>query len=142
MNLANSARKTLIRIGKVLPFAISFVVAVTYAEYLYAMLCERFLYYHDYTVLDTPISYAIANWFEYDWHTVIITFVISIAINACKWNLWAVCFLFIHLLEKHYLVCELNQWQIYVIITINLLAALFFTFKGIFILKNIDLWNN
>lgn len=135
MNIANSARRLLINMGKSLPFAICFVVAITYMEYLYALTFEHFLYFHDYVTLNTPIAFYIANnIFEYDILVVVVTLIISIAIEACKWNLWATCFLCFHLIEKSYFDWELDIWQLYTVITANLVVSLFFTFKGFSIL--------
>ena len=61
----------------------------------------------------------------------------SIAIEACRWNLWATFYLFVHLAEKSFFDFELDVWQIYIIAIANLIVSGYFTYKGTTIfLKN------
>lgn len=134
MNLANGARRLLINIGKLMPFILCFILNITYLECGYALIFRHFIYYHDYITLDTPISFVVGNVLEYDLLVVLVTLIISVAIEACKWNLWADCYLFLHLCCKFYFNFELEIWQIYFIIIINLIISLFFVCKGVKIL--------
>ena len=132
--LANKARRTLITIGKAIPFVLCFIVCISYLETLYAICFERYLYFWDCTILNTPVSFFIGNYFEYDWLVCIVTLIISVAIEACKWNLWATFYLFVHLLEKSYFDFELDILQIYIIAIANLIVSGYFTYKGFKIL--------
>lgn len=132
--LANKARRILITIGKIIPFVLCFVVSIAYLETIYALLLENYLYFWDCTILNTPLSFFIASIFEYDLLVCIITLIISIAIEACKWNIWATFYLFIHLAEKSYFDFELEPFAIYSICVINILVAGYLTYKGVYIL--------
>ena len=58
----------------------------------------------------------------------------SIAIEACKWNLWATFYAFAHISEKFYFDFELEPTTIYLICIANILVAGYLTLKGISIL--------
>jgi len=137
MILANSARRLLINSGKVLPFALCFILSVSYTETLVAVVTEDFLEYEGYVVLNTPISFRIAKVFRYDWLIMILVFVISIAIEACKWNVYASMYLAVHLFERHYFSFEMEMDSIALVAGLNLIVSAFFVYKGcrIFIKK-------
>ena len=134
---ANSARRLLINSGKVLPFALCFILSISYSETLVAIITENFLEYEGYIVLNTPISFRIAKVFRYDWLIMILVFVISIAIEACKWNMYASMYLAVHLLEKHYFTFEMEMGSVALVAGLNLTIAVFLVYKGccIFIKK-------
>lgn len=127
---ANSARRLLINSGKVLPFALCFILSISYSETLVAIITENFLEYEGYVVLNTPISFRIAKVFRYDWLIMILVFVISIAIEACKWNMYASMYLAVHLLEKHYFTFEMEMGSVALVAGLNLTIAVFFVYKG------------
>lgn len=124
-------RRLLIRLGKVLPFFICALVLVAHAETLFALATNDFLEYDGYIIPNTPISFFIGLKFEYDFMVVLVTMIISIAIEACKWNIMATFYLMFHLLEKSYFDFELDVWAIYVIATINMAISFFFVYKGV-----------
>lgn len=135
--LANKARRTLITIGKMIPFVLCFIVSIAYLETIYALFFEKYLYFWDCTILNTPISFYIGNIMEYDLLVCIVTLIICIAIEVCKWNLWATFYLFFHIAEKSYFDFELDIWNIYIISILNLIISTYLTCKGITIfLKN------
>ena len=137
MSYANSARRLLINSGKLLPFALCFILSVSYSETLLAVVTENFLEYEGCIVLNTPISFRIAMVFRYDWLIMILVFVISIAIEACKWNMYASMYLAVHLLEKHYFTFEMEMGSVALVAGLNLTIAVFFVYKGCCIfLKN------
>jgi hypothetical protein len=134
---ANSARRLLINSGKVLPFALCFILSISYSETLVAIITEDFLEYEGYVVLNTPISFRIAKVFRYDWLMMVLVFVISFAIEACKWNMYASMYLAVHLLEKHYFTFEMEMESVALVAGLNLIISVFFVYKGccIFIKK-------
>jgi hypothetical protein len=58
----------------------------------------------------------------------------SIAIEACKWNLWTTFYVFAHIAEKYYFDFELEPTTIYIICIANIIIAGYLTYKGIRIL--------
>jgi hypothetical protein len=58
----------------------------------------------------------------------------SIAIEACKWNLWTTFYDFFHIAEKSYFDFELEPTTIYIICLANIIVAGYLTYKGIKIL--------
>lgn len=134
--MINQARRLLINIGKMLPFVVCFLVLLNYAESLYAMMTEDYLSYDGYIILNTPIAFYIGSHFEYNIQMLVVLCVISVAIETCLHNKLACLYLGVNLLEKSYFDFELEPYQIYVIIAVNLLASGFFVYKGIRIVTN------
>jgi len=137
MSYANSARRLLINSGKVLPFALCFILSISYSEALVAVITEDFLEYEGFVVLNTPISFRIAKAFRYDWLIIAFVFIVSIAIEACRWNIYASMYLAVHLLERHFFSFEMDLDSIALVAGFNLLISAFFVYKGccIFIKK-------
>ena len=134
MNFANSARRLLIRFGKAQPFILCFVVFAAYIEVVYALFCENYLYFYDCVVVNTPINFYVASIVEYDWFIVIVSLMISFAIEVCKWNIYTTLFLIIQLIEKSYFDFEIEPTTIYLICLANIIVASYLTLKGIKIL--------
>lgn len=130
--IANSARRTLIQLGKVLPFAICIIVILSYIETLYALVQDDYIHYHDCDVLNTPISFYFAkNIFEYDFFIIIVLFVTSIAIEACVYNRLAILFLAIHLLLKPQIECmEVSTTFAIIYSILTILFLLFCVLNG------------
>lgn len=131
-----NARKALINIGKMLPFTFCFILLIAYAETLFACILSHYRTFGGYIIPNTPISFVVANLFEYDMLFVFVTLVISVAIRACKWNLYATMYLFTNLIEKSIFDFELDLYVIYFITLANIIISGFFTYEGIKILKN------
>lgn len=130
-------RRLLIQIGKTLPFVLCSIVFISCIEMAFAAATSDCLLYDGMVILNTPISFFIGRYFEYDLLVCVISLITSIAIQACRWNLWATFYLFVHLAEKSYFDFELGVWQIYIISILNLIISAYFTYKGITIfLKN------
>lgn len=130
-------RRLLIQIGKTLPFVLCSIVFISYLEMAFASATSDYLLYDGMVILNTPISFFIGRYFEYDLLVCIISLIMSIAIEACRWNLWATFYLFVHLAEKSFFDFELDVWQIYIIAIANLIVSGYFTYKGTTIfLKN------
>ena len=124
-------RRLLIQIGKTLPFVLCSIVFISYLEMAFASATSDYLLYDGMVILNTPISFFIGRYFEYDLLVCVISLITSIAIEACRWNLWATFYLFVHLAEKSYFDFELDIWQIYTIAIANLIVSGYFTYKGI-----------
>ena len=125
-------RVLLIRLGKILPFLITFLVFISYAESLYALATNSLAEFDGEVVLYKPISWFIASHFEYNIYVIGLLCIISIAIETCIWNKLALVYLLFQLLEKELLLMvALEVWQSYVVIVMNMLLSLFLTFKGL-----------
>lgn len=132
-SLPNEARRVLIRSGKALPFGLCLLVAVSYAEELYALVAENYVSYEGYTYLDTPITSKMAKFVKYDVLIVILTLIVSVAIEACKWNFYATIYLCINLIEKQVITFEFETIPAYVFLFLNLAISAFFVYKGCYI---------
>lgn len=136
MNIIYKTRTLLIRIGKVLPFVVCFIAAISYFESGIALYNDMYIIYDNAVILNTPVSFFIGDYFEYNIQMLVVLCVISVAINTCFYNKLACMYLGVNLFEKSYFDFELEPYQIYVIIAVNLLASGFFVYKGIKILTN------
>jgi len=133
MKIIHNTRVALIRIGKVLPFVICFIILVSYAESCIGLYCQDFVLYDNYTIIKKPITFFIGNYFEYNLQTLIVLTIISIAIETCIYNKMACGYLGINLVEKSYFNFEMDEWLIYAICLVNIVIASYLTFKGLVI---------
>ena len=131
--IAYHARITLIDIGKMLPFIICFVVAISHAECLYALLAEDYVVFQGDVYLNKPISWFLGSFFEYDKQILLIATILSFAVKTCKWNKIAILYLGFQLIEKNYFAT--HQWdnenKYCIVAAINITICLFLVFKGI-----------
>lgn len=129
-------RVLLIRIAKILPFIICGIVAISYIESIMSLCFNLYAYFGEYYVPYKPISWAISNVFEYEWTTIIVLSVLSIAVETCIWNKLSIVYLGANLCEKSYFDFELEPTIIYVICIANIVVAGYLTYKGVQILIN------
>lgn len=128
----HSFRVLLIRLGKISPFLITFLVFISYGESLLALMTNSLAEYNGEVVLYKPLSWAIAYYFEYDMYVVALLTILAIAIETCIWNKIALLYLFIQLMEKGLLThVMLDLWAYYIIVIANALISLVLTLKGI-----------
>ena len=135
---AHAFRVLLVRLGKLLPFMITFLVFISYGESLVAMIMNNLAEYDGEVVLYKPLSWFIASHFEYDLYVLGLVAIISLAIEACIWNKLAILYLLVQLLEKEWLlhVC-LDLLEYYIVIIANTIVSLLLTIKGVGKAKNI-----
>ena len=127
-----SIRKLLIKFGKVLPFILCFVVCVSYSETLFAMITDRLVFYADFAIPYTPLSYYLASIFEYDWLTIVAITILSYAINTCLWNKLSIFYIAFQLVFKNFIAdFEIEPTYIYLICLANILVASFLTYHGL-----------
>lgn len=129
--MANRARRLLIYIGRSLPFILCFLVFISYSETILSLNANKFMCFADCCIVYTPVSFFVGNIFEYDWLIVILTLVVSVAIEACVLNLTAVMYLGLQLIEKSYLsTVELYEEYIYMIAAVNIMISGLLCYKG------------
>ena len=125
------ARTLLIRLGKVLPFVVCFIITISYTESAFALLTNDFIVCDGYVIPNKPISFFIGQYFEYNVQTLFVLCVTSIAIETCLYNKMACLYLGINLIEKSYFDFELEVNTVYVIAIINIIVSSWITYKGI-----------
>lgn len=132
MNIANKARFFLIRLAKVLPFLICFIVLVSYIETCLSLATSNFVIWSDYITPNKTFSWWIAQYFEYDWTTMVVLIVLSISVETCLWNKLAILYLCLNLYEKSlFSDIELYEEYIYAIAVTNMAICAFLCYKGI-----------
>lgn len=133
--MIHRARVFLIELGKMLPFIVCFIVLISYAEDLFALVTNNFAVYDGSYVLNKPLSWWIGQYFEYNLITVVILLTISVAIETCVWNKICILYLSLQLMEKSYFIdVELYPEQIYVIVIANIIVSAYLVYKGFSIL--------
>lgn len=126
------ARILLIRLGKLSPFLVCFLVLISYIENLYALIFDEYILFDNALVLYKPISNFIGDYFEYNLITVILLIVISIAVETCIWNKLCIAYLAIQLYEKHFFVSvELYKETILLIVCANIAVIVVLLYNGI-----------
>lgn len=129
--MINEFRKLLIRIGKILPFVICFLVCLNYAETAFALATNNYLDWNGVVIPNTPISFLIGQYFEYNLQMLVVLCIISIAIETCIYNKLACVYLCVNLYEKSYFAnVELYTETIYIIAVTNIIVSGFFVYKG------------
>ena len=134
--MINKFRRLLIQLGKILPFVICFLVCINYIEILFAVATYDFLDWNGIVVPNTPFSFFIGQYFEYNIQMLVVLIIISIAIETCIYNKLSCAYLGINLFEKSYFNSELYPQYIYLICIINIIISAFFVWKGLRILIN------
>ena len=132
--MVTNVRKLLIKIGKVLPFIVCFIAFINFMEMAFATATSDFLVYDGIIIPNTPISFFIGQYFEYNLQTLAVLVIISIAIETCIYNKLACGYLGANLAEKSYFDFELEPTTIYIICLANIIVAGYLTYKGIKIL--------
>lgn len=127
--MVNKFRRLLIRVGKLLPFFVCFLVLIGYMETLFVLAISDYLWYDGIVIPNTPLSFFIGRYFEYNLQMLVVLVIISIAIETCIYNKLACTYLGINLLEKSYFDFELEPTCIYIICLVNILVAGYITFK-------------
>ena len=129
--MINSFRRLLIRIGKILPFVLCFIVCISYTESLYGNI----IVYGDISFIETPISFFVAEYFEYDLLSLVVMLTISVAIETCYWNKLAIIYLCINLYERNYFATtEISEEAALLFAILNIITSGFLAFKGIYLL--------
>lgn len=135
MNIVYKTRAILVNMGKMLPFVLCGIILVSYSETMFSLAASDFVEWGGYIIPNTPISWFVGNYFEYDLVTLLALLIMSIAVQTCFWNKLSLLYLFLQLKEKeHLLSIELYPEYIYAICIANILISGFFCHKGIKIL--------
>lgn len=135
--MTNKFRRLLIRIGKVLPFFLCFLVLVNYSETLFSLATSDYLEYDGIVIPNTPISFFVGKYFEYDLSMLIVLIVVSISVDTCVWNKAACLYLGANLYEKSFFETNVYDNEVYyAVCAINIVMASYLTLKGIRILIN------
>lgn len=134
MNFAIKARFLLIRLGKVAPFVVCMIVALSYIEDICMLSSNNFIQFYDGVYVEKPISWFIGNYFKYDIGTIFVLVVLSFAIETCVYNKMACGYLGVNLMEKSFFDFELEPTMIYVICIANIIVAWYLIWKGFRIL--------
>ena len=130
--MINSFRRLLIRIGKILPFVLCFIVCISYTESLYGNI----IVYGDISFIETPISFFVAEYFEYDLLSLVVMLTISVAIETCYWNKLAIIYLCINLYERSYFATtEISEEAALLFAILNIITSGFLAFKGLYLLR-------
>ena len=132
--MIHKARVWLIRLGKVLPFVICFIVMLSYSETAFNLATNDLFSWRGIVIPSKPISWHIGRYFEYNLQMLVVLCIISIAIETCIYNKLACGYLGVNLAEKSYFDFELEPTTIYIVCIVNILVAGYLTIKGIKIL--------
>lgn len=131
-----NARSTLIRIGKALPFVICAFVMFSYIETTFAIMTDSFVEWGGYIIPKKPITWMFSHFVEYNTQTLVILWVLSIAIRTCLHNKCACAYITLNTFEKSFFDFELEPSAIYCICIVNIIISGWLVQKGIKMTKN------
>ena len=103
MNIVYKTMVMLVNMGKMLPFVLCGIILVSYSETMFSLATSDFVEWGGYIIPNTPISWFVGNYFEYDLVTLFALLIMSIAVQTCFWNKLSLLYLFLQLKEKEYL---------------------------------------
>lgn len=126
-----NARSTLIRIGKALPFVICAFVMFSYIETTFAIMTDSFVEWGGYIIPKKPITWMISPFIEYNTQTLVILWVLSIAIRTCAYNKCSCAYLTLNMFEKSFFDFELEPTYIFFICMLNIAISGYLTWKGV-----------
>ena len=132
--MIHRARIWLIRLGKVLPFVVCFIVMLSYSETIFNLATNDLNNWCGIVIPSKPISWFISGYFEYNLQMLVVLVILSIAIQTCVYNKLACGYLGVNLAEKSYFDFELEPTTIYIICLANIIVAGYLTYMGISIL--------
>lgn len=124
-------RKLLVWFGKLFPFVLCFVVCVSYIETLVSIGFDLYCSYGEYVVPYKPLSWFFGDILTYDWHTISVAIVLSIAFETCIWNKLSILYLCANLFEKQCFVDEMEWYTIVLICATNIAVSYYLIYKGI-----------
>lgn len=124
-------RVFLIQLAKSLPFIVCAIVLISFIECAFALATNDIIMYDGYAILNKPISWAIGKYCEYNFQMLFVLVVLSFAMRTCIYNKLACLYLFVNLLEKsHFATYEYDNNIYYIVIAINIVVAMYFTYIG------------
>lgn len=94
-------RKLLIRIGKVIPFVLAFIVLVGYVENVYSVLTDRIcIDEYGMAFYYCPFSTWISNLVYIDWFDVLLVWILCFALELCKYSFRCAYYLLLNLFVR------------------------------------------
>lgn len=129
-------RKLLVLFAKTFPFILCSVVCLSYLETLVSITFDWYCTYGEYIMPYKPISWFLGDVLTYDWHTIIVAIVLSIAFETCVWNKLSILYLCANLYEKQYFTDEMTVFAITIVCFANIVVSVFLVYKGIKMLKD------
>ncbi len=128
--MINEFRKLLVRIGKILPFVVCFLVCIHYAETAFALATSDFVVYDGNIIPNTRLSFLVGHYFEYNIQTLVVLVVLSISIRTCIYNKLACVYLGVNLLEKWHFDFEMHPNDIICVCLANVMTSAYLVYKG------------
>lgn len=130
-----TARRYIILFGKYFPFVLVFIVTISNAEAIFALLSERYVDYNGEIMLYKPISWFIAEYIEISIAWICILTILSIGIEACIWNRVSIAYLALALWQRDYFIEQyVDETIIMAVLVANTIIGALLVYKGIKIL--------
>lgn len=99
--MVHLCRKLLIRIGKVIPFVLAFIVLVGYVENVYSVLTDRIcIDEYGMAFYYCPFSTWISNLVYIDWFDVLLVWILCFALELCKYSFRCAYYLLLNLFVR------------------------------------------
>ena len=80
-------RKMLVRLGKIIPFVLAFVLFVGYTETIYAIISNNTIIDAEENIIyNLPVSFFLADIVYIDWLDVLLVWILCVALELCKYS--------------------------------------------------------
>ena len=131
-------RKMLVRLGKIIPFVLAFVLFVGYTETIYAIISNNTIIdAEENIVYNLPISFFLADIVYIDWLDVLLVWILCVALELCKYSFRCAYLITLNLpfrwLVEH---VSMSDGTIISIASFMALAGLYCVYGGIKVLTN------
>ena len=138
--MVNFFRKMLIRVGKVTPFLLAFIILVCSTENVYSILTNR-IAIDDYGLMFyyCPVGTWLSDVIYIDWLDVLLVWILCIALELCKYSFRCAYLItlnlpFCWLVENH----EISENLIICCSFVMILLSLFCLYGGIKVIKRLN----
>lgn len=133
-SLERIAKVRLIQMAKVFPFVLCGFIAILYTECFVSLVAFDVVNYKGYYILNTPLNFFVANYYEYSTLTIIGIGILAFALETCMWNKLCVYYAAFNLLEKYLFTSEISLIALYAIVVLNIIVSSYLAYKGVRIL--------
>jgi hypothetical protein len=91
-------RKLLIRLGKIIPFVLAFILLVGYVETIYSIITNNTIVDAEENIIyNLPTSFFLADIVYIDWLDVLLVWILCVALELCKYSFRCACLITLNL---------------------------------------------
>lgn len=134
-SIVMASRRGIILVGKYAPFVVVALTAISNIEAFISLTIGSYAEYNGAVILYKPVSWFIGDVFKISLAWIFVLLVLSIGVEACKWNRISIAYLLCALWQRNYFAeKEVDETVFGVVLLINIIISSFLVYKGVKIL--------